>query len=290
MKKIVRNLLVMLLVVALIFCSPVYALAETPIVLTDDSSLPSITSLTPYNLTNTYRNDVSIPLPEYQSHPPRVNWDFQVPMRSRFHDDENACIIYGYSDECDGFARYAHDRFWHIDERYWGSTWSPSHQDYKGRVTFSGATGTSNSTSVEGFFSRLHRGAFIRYLTRSGSQHSIFFDNIDDTGIWVYECNQDAFYGEAPRPHCGVAYQKYTFDYVYSHYPAVLYYVNHTLLPATAENAIYHTIECGFCEGYIRQQHNITIQGSGIGSRMACSECGYLEVILNNTDPEIAEE
>lgn len=281
----------MLLVVALIFYSPVYALAEAPIVLTDDSSLPSINSLTPYNLTNTYRNDVSIPLPEYQSHPSRVDWNFQVPMRSRFIDSEGNCKIYGNSNECDGFARYAHDRFWHIDARYWGSTWSPSHQDYKGSVTFVGPTvSTDDGISVKDFFDGLHRGAFIRYLTRSGSQHSIFFDNIDDTGIWVYECNQDAFYIPNSGAHCGVDYQKYTFGYVYEHYPAIVYYVNHRLLPAAVENTTYHIIECAFCEGYIRQQHNITIQGSGVGSRMGCSECGYLEVILNNTDPEIAEE
>lgn len=286
MKKKTRGLLSLMLVITLTFSSAGYAAAQTPDTVT---ALQPESTLALYALTDTYANDISIPLSEYPTHPYGTNGTMQVPTASRFHNADGSCKSYGNSNQCDGFARYAHDRFWHKDSSYWGSTWTTTHADYQSGFAFSGKTTEAKILSVKTFFSGLHRGAFIRYNTSSGWQHSVFFDNIDSEGIWVYECNQDYYYDSDAGLHCGVSYHKYTFDFILSRYPSVAYYVEHTLDDPVAYNATRHKVDCENCNGYLLLEHNFSQQGSNFGTQMVCDDCGYVGMMINSTDPELKE-
>lgn len=191
-------------------------------------------------------NDVSIPLPEYSAVP---GTGF-VLNNALTHFTDN----YASSNECDGFAKYAHDRFLHIED--WsrpGPSWvanTGTNPDYHENRQF------SSLESMKAFFASLTKGAFVRYVsvndeTPSDGTHSIFFDKVDSSGlgIWVYECNQDG--------QCGVGYQYYPFATIFGHYIRALYYVDHDFSTQKVfENASYHKYNCENCDGYLRQLHS----------------------------------
>ena len=216
------------------------------------------------SLNSSNHNDISIPLPEY---PASLQQDFDilVGVQSFFNG-----TYAGGAGQCDGFAKYAHDRFWHVHDdtrnrpSWITSSWTvtgdfvgPSLSDMQppeeGEEPFEPSNDpntikfNSNVESVVSFFSNLERGTFIRYVNynctkRYMGNHSIFFDGIadDGEGIYVYECNQLEEFG---RPNA-VGYQ---------YYP--LYYVEHTPGTKSVHSTARHKTACTKCAGYLLQTH-----------------------------------
>lgn len=219
-------------------------------------------------------NDVLFPLEEYRA-PFEIGGWAPEEVKSYFLNEDGSYRWYAGSYQCDGFAKYAHDRFWHFDTD--GRT-SPSWQINGTSSTTDDYTGASpaeianqsftmgshpemttfnSAADVRAFFTSLDRGSFVRYVSRDdetpyNGNHSIAFDRLSDdgTGIIVYECNQDG--------NCGVGYQQYTFAQICSNYIYVLYYVEHDLESPAYENTSTHTVPCANCDGFLRQNHTGT--------------------------------
>lgn len=218
-------------------------------------------------------NDVNFPLDEY---PAILQYGFAelAGVQSFFND------YYAGSHECDGFAKMAHDRFWHLYQ----TRTMPSWQFADGSTTldYHGATPaeTGNSaydpfadsdtvdistyTKLLAFFQSIDRGTFIRYISvydddPQNGNHSIVFDGLteDGTGFYAYECNQKE---ELGRPNA-VGYQIYNFYTILGHYIRILYYVEHVPTEAPVYyNSERHTVGCVNCDGYLRQTHTGTIE------------------------------
>ena len=214
-------------------------------------------------------NDVTFPFAPYMAEL-RTNWDTSG-ISKRFS------TRYADAGECDGFAKFAHDRFWHLED--WNRI-RPSWQTVSNTCTddYTGATPAqmtniqydpnedntlyhfTDATSVRNFFNNLTKGSFVRYFKTKQKDpnsvyngvHSIVFDRITSTGIIVYEANQDW--------DNGVSYQLYEFDVLAGNYAGILYDVTHDLASEpTCENATYHTVECNNCDGFLRQAHTGTV-------------------------------
>lgn len=230
-------------------------------------------------------NDVDFPLDEYPADL-GTNWTMPT-VRSYFTTN------YAGSNQCDGFAKYAHDRFFHL---YNANRTSPSWQngtsvttDHWGALpneitnpnyvpgNDNDVVQLNSTDSVREFFAGLSKGAFLRYISRTDSTpyngtHSIVFAGMseDGTGIYAYEANQDG--------QCGVGYQKYTFAVLDNNYTHVLYFVNHTFpSTGTSENSSTHLVYCENCNGYLRQTHNIDISITGLDHTLYCTVCSWYE-------------
>ena len=206
-------------------------------------------------------NNIAFPLADY---PARPGTGYTPPeIRSRFvngwsltNQNPNPWIKTRYANagECDGFAKYAHDTFWHIAD--WNRTipsWQTGTNSYTGDYHGSGFTWTTKETMID-FFEGLSRGSFVRYTSKSdetpgNGTHSYVFDGIDSDGLgtWHYECNQD--------DNNGVGYQYYTFDLYYCNNKFIHSYVKHTLGAKTNETTARHRTDCINCDGYLLQPH-----------------------------------
>lgn len=268
--KLFDSLLAALVVVTIL----VTAFAGSVIAADDTTSRNSVTESMPIftvsSVSEATYNDISIPLPEYPAYTGQ-NWTMRIPTASSFQNKDGSCKSYGNSNECDGFARYAHDRYWHMDASNWGKTWSKSSGDYHDGIDWDNSIEANRATEkakVVAFFESLSVGAFVRYgkdddVSPGDGAHSIFFNGNDENGIWVYECNQDAFLDNDPSTHCGVGYQYCTFDHIYTEYDYVFYYVDHALDTPVFESVTYHTVDCANCAGYLRQTHSASEQKTG---------------------------
>lgn len=214
-------------------------------------------------------NDVLFPLTEYPA-VPEIGGFEPSEIKSDFLNEDGSETCYAGSHQCDGFAKYAHDRFWHVDN--WNRN-SPSwevngvytadvyttklewrNKNYEDALA--DKTYVDRTNIVKDFFSSLGRGSFVRYgkvddPTPANGVHSIVFDKLSDdgNGIWAYEANQD---GE-----CGVGYQMYTFSQIEKNYEYILYYVEHTLSTSyVCSDSSYHKVDCLNCDGYLRQPHS----------------------------------
>lgn len=233
-------------------------------------------------LTGEFRNDVNFPFDEYPAEADNVgkfNFDLDNvvsyfsntinydPITGKriatcHHDPDfpnnvsRDCKYYAKVPECDGFAKYAHERFIHITGNANSNPYQPT-----GDTNHTDQT-IQNAGWLETFFGGLSRGAFVRYgkykteLDENGNPrtyitgHSIAFDyvDVDNGGIWVYECNQDW--------KCGVFYSFYTFDVLAGNYSFIDYYVNHTFSETPViDDLSYHLTGCINCDGYLRQTH-----------------------------------
>ena len=238
-------------------------------------------------------NDVPLPLPEY---PAEAGFKWNMPpVQSRFQNEDGSCRTYASSRECDGFARYVHDQFWHMNYDNWGSTWDKSSGDYRGGVEWdnTGSNAAAEKAEMIAFFQGLPKGTFIRYVkyndpTPENGTHSLIFLGCDPivNGVWVYECNQDAFVDNDPDTHCGVGLQVYPYDTIFDNYD-ILYYVEHTLEGAVLENATYHTVGCTNCDGYLRQTHTTALQKTGYDLQqhsLSYGCCSGYYALENHTD------
>jgi len=221
-------------------------------------------------------NDVSLPLPEYPvrygNTPNFQNGVYTDPI-SWFHidgkegcDGESNCKKYTKTDECEGFARYAHDRYLH--------NVAPDGTEYNTWFTTYPSNGRRELDSINtinNFFANLNTGDYVRYgnygdSTPANGMHSIVFVNMDEGGIWAYECNQK-YYDDLPVDRkddhdaddfgCGIHLQYYTFENIKARYNYALYYVKHNYnVSPVYEDATYHKKECTHCVGYLRQKHD----------------------------------
>ena len=216
-------------------------------------------------------NDIAFPLPLY---PATLGVEEYDSLEADSHFNRN----YAGSNECDGFAKYAHDSFWHIlidnrtqpswmvngvrtDDVYGNVVMNTDsdralvwrEKDYY--VAIADGSYVDNTAVVTQFFRQLDRGSFVRYgkgddATKWDGSHSIVFDGLSDdgAGIIVYEANQDW--------ENGVGYQKYYFSTIHRGYEWILYYVEHDIGDNNAcENIDTHKVCCANCNGYLRQSH-----------------------------------
>ena len=220
--------------------------------------IATFTSIT----TKVQENDISFPLAAYPAivnsqyqnfnHPRPLSW-FHV--NGQEGCSSSNCDSYAGTSECEGFARYAHDAYLHIlDETISYSGWKTSRHSVETDYRFDGSQDTYKT-----FFKNLKPGAYVRYgkdadPSPENGAHSIVFVNIDETGIWVYECNQA--YDSDPNHGCGVHYQYYTFERLARQYQFAAHYVNHSFTGGnTSMSSPKHRVECSMCSGYLMQSH-----------------------------------
>ena len=235
-------------------------------------------------------NDVTLPLPEY---PAALGVDWQMPTVQSYFN-----TTYAGSTQCNGFAKYAHDRFWHLySESATITNWISDNglsADYCGASSADMASTSydprndedliqfDNSVEiVEDFFDSLNKGAFIRYVsyddeTPYNGNHSIVFagSSSDGQGIYAYEANMDG--------QNGVGYQKYTFELIADHYATVLYYVDHSLSSTgVSQNNTYHRIYCRNCDAYLRRGHNKVTTYTTTRHTQSCTGCNWTSTGLH---------
>lgn len=268
--KLFDSLLAVLVVVTIL----VIAFAGSVIAADNNTSDPStadlLSTVAVPSFSDASYNDVSIPLADFPAHT-GTDGSMILPAASHFKVG-NECRYYGGSRQCDGFARYAFDCFWHLEDlnrQYasWSSAGGVNNADYQ---TLDKTTVSRKDNEWVEFFNGLSIGSVVRYgrLTDSSISngvHTILFMGVDADGyILAYECNQDAYQDEATSTdHCGVDYQKYSIYEINRMYDFVLYYVEHALEGAVYENATHHTVGCTNCAGYLRQTHSASAQKTG---------------------------
>ena len=232
-----------------------------------DGSTPDASIMSVYtNASATQSNNISFPLSEYPANIPDnsqiSDYDYYQPI-SWFHvngqegcNGGSNCKQYSETDQCEGFARYAHDAYLHmIDTSIGYDEWLTS--KHCSAKIFHGSVST-----VETFFSSLKTGAYIRYskendLSPSDGAHSIVFLSKDSNGIWVYEANQ-AYDSVGTGSHgCGVQVRYYFYSTIANQYTGALRYVNHSFTETkTYYNSSYHKVGCPDCSGYVLQSHS----------------------------------
>lgn len=234
-------------------------------------------------------NDILLPLAEYPAtiydndyienfnHPRPISWFHKNGQEGCLAGGAN-CKWYGGTCECEGFARYAHDVYYHmVDNTIEYDEWL-AEKHPAGEYYFDGQTDNARI-----LFSVLEPGAYVRYKTED-YYHSIVFVGCDNEGAWVYECNQlyvpkeEANHPELGYLGCGVHFQYYTYERIALNYPYVYHYVNHSFLEGGIyENATYHKVECIACNAYLRQEHTpsgFPISEDSTYHKYTCAGCG----------------
>ncbi|MBQ8358967.1 MAG: hypothetical protein IJX37_03490 [Oscillospiraceae bacterium] len=217
-------------------------------------------------------NDVTFPLPTYPASLGEEEFE-DLKAESFFNES------YAKSYQCDSFAKYAHDCFWHLED--WdrdGPSWvvnGTTTDDVYGEMVMTNdedralvwreksakeaqdeGSYIDNPAVVAQFFQELGRGSFVRYgkakdTTKWDGSHSIVFEKLSDdgAGIIAYESNQDGING--------VGYQKYSFGRIHYNYEWILYYVEHDIGSNNICKDTYtHKVCCANCDGYLRQEHS----------------------------------
>ena len=179
------------------------------------------------------------------------------------------CKYYASSRQCDGFAMFAHEEYIHVP----GSTWSVPYRpqgDTYGYPYSQAPLHLGSATSARVFFSRLTKGAFVRYAESAADWegfHSIVFISSNTSGITVYECNQDWA--------CGVDLRSYDFSVFNIKYDYIAIYVSHTFDGGYSQfSSAYHKSYCSTsdCSGYIYEVHTAYVPGNNA----TCAQCGYV--------------
>lgn len=250
----------------------------------DASAEQQASTVSTYSTTSTSYNNVTFPLPEYPANEGEYG---ERPEAISSFDTS-----YANSRQCNGFAKYAHDRFWHLyDEDRTITDWLSDNAleaDYSGAsskdmscIKYDPKADTEltqfkkTASLVEKFFRGLNKGAFIRYVnyldeTPYNGTHSIVFAGLteDGDGIYAYEANMDK--------NNGVGYQKYRFAYIAEKYATVLYYVDHSLSSTgVSHSSTYHRIECKRCDAYLLRSHNKKTSYSTTEHFQSCTGCNW---------------
>ena len=198
----------------------------------------------------------SFPLPDYP-----VGSHFSVGGDCDHKNKVYYCRTYAQSNQCDGFARYAHEQFIHHVGSASSAPYRPAGDTHY--ISGGGTPALNSVSAVKTFFNSLMMGAFIRYTkTQSDTTgfHSAVFMNTDSTGVWVYECNQDY--------KCGVSITHYNYEVFITRYPYVAIYVSHTFAgTVTQYSASCHKVKCVNCDGYVYCEHSM--------NNGTCRQCGY---------------
>lgn len=248
--------------------------------------MPYLTSEAEYNeytvmpstVTTTIENDIDFPFDDFLANPNSSSNGLYGTAISHFWNPNNAiegcdhkngifdCRQYGGSNQCDGFARYAHERFIHMVD--WSRTYP-----YRPSNDTSTTTFTFTTDNVKEYFGTLTKGAFLRYSrdpsTDSDGHHSVVFVSADDKGVWVYEANQDY--------KCGVFYEYYNYTYIVKYQRNVVVKVNHSFTgQAQSISSTQHKTVCKNCAGYIIGTHNFNRSAISISAtqhKVFCNGC-----------------
>lgn len=219
----------------------------------------------PLALPNTY---VSLPLTAY-------------PAGSYFTTDglpcvnHNRCKYYASTNQCDGFARYANEIYYHVPGNAYSAPYSVS-GDRQSSYSKYEAFG-SEETSLYQFFNLLERGAYVRVSKRDAvadntwpytgqGSHSFVYISHDRGGAVLYEANLD--------DQCGVSYGYRDYETLLEHYPYFIGWVNHNQDGAVenTSDSRYHRVRCSHsgCIAYIIERHTYTSNGNAF----ECIFCG----------------
>lgn len=241
----------------------------SPYFLPTSSAQNSTYAINDPNMDKASHNDISFPLAEYPALL-QNNFSKLVNVQSYFNRS-----YAGGATQCNGFAKYAHDKFWHLhDDNRNRPSWVTSSGTVTGDYHGASLANMDNSThnpandantiklnteeALRNFFANLDRGSVVRYVSATDDtpydgRHSIVFDTLAENGqgIYVYECNQDTI----DNKRNAVGYQYYDFDVLNGHYTIVLYYVEHTLGAKSAQSTTRHKTACTNCAGYLLQTH-----------------------------------
>ena len=268
-----------------------------------DASMMATTSSFSY----TQVNDISIPLlayPAFADASTPSSW-FHVNGLEGCHlereegseivvDRNQNCKWYGGTRECEGFARFAHDAYYHLDQitdyEAWLELKHPGEQ----------CVFDEDTVIIASFFSQMNTGAYIRYAKKGDTSsedgmHSIFFlcENESESGIWVYECNQayrDEGTGGIPDYYgCGVFLRVYSYLEVARRYDSIIHYVNHSFLGNwTYADASTHIKVCNDCNAYVKQDH--TSQACTFSSLTTHKKiyncCGHTQWVSHNSNAQ----
>lgn len=219
----------------------------------------------PLAFPNTY---VSLPLTAY-------------PAGSYFTTDglpcvnHNRCKDYARTNQCDGFARYANEIYYHVPGNASSAPYSVS-GDIESPYSKYDAFG-SEETSLYQFFNLLEKGAYVRVSKRDAvadntwpytgqGSHSFVYISHDRGGAVLYEANLDG--------QCGVSYGYRDYETLLEHYPYFIGWVNHNQDGAVenTSDSRYHRVRCSHsgCIAYIIERHTYTSNGA----MFECIFCG----------------
>ena len=187
--------------------------------------------------------------------------------------NHNSCKRYASTNQCDGFARYVNEHYYHVA----GSTWSTPYGvsgDLASSYNKYQAFGTTSA--LYQFFNQLEKGAYVRVSRRNQAQdstapytsqgsHSFVYISHNSTGAVLYEANLDN--------KCGVSYKHRTFTELLSRYPYFFGWVNHDqngVIKNSSDD--YHRIYCSHtgCVAYVQQRHSYRY----VSNRYVCDVCG----------------
>lgn len=203
----------------------------------------------------------SLPLSEY-------------PSGSYFTNDgkpcvnHNNCRRYACTNQCDGFARYVHEKYNHK----LGSTWSAPYEPAGDTSTAKKYYHFTSDSELRLYFSTLSKSAYVRMSaynaandTGSDGSHSFVYINHNSSGATLYEANRDN--------KCGVQYHFRTFTDIRGAYPYGFKHVSHHY----SSNGVnistdYHRIYCttAGCTAYIVEPHSNVATSTG----HVCTVCG----------------
>lgn len=176
------------------------------------------------------------------------------------------CKVYRSSIQCEGFAKYAYDKYSHRSASSpWPSTGDPH---------YSGGQIWSCPTDVELFFRALPYGSYLRLdrdLTDGNNgNHSIVTAGVTESAIIIYDAN----YAEYPN-YCIVQMYSCTFSVYYERYECVTQRIVHSFTGTGIQNtSVNHVRMCAYsgCGGYIIEPH----ASSNPGINATCDACGYV--------------
>ena len=170
------------------------------------------------------------------------------------------CKFYGFGIQCMGFAVYAYDQYSH--RSYW--------QDIAGDQK----TNDRKITSAADFKSIVTTLPSSGIYLRIEGKHSLFIENVSDTGITGYECNIGG--------KCIISKFSYTYQEIANSYNGgnvcETYSHHFSRSTATVVTPNAHKIKCisSGCTGYILEPHYETLSTqSADGSAGTCAACGY---------------
>lgn len=194
--------------------------------------------------------------------------------------NHNRCKYYASTRQCDGFARYVNEHYYHVP----GSTWSAPYAVSGDKTSsYSKYQAFGSTTALYQFFNQLETGAYVRVSSRDRvadntdphtgqGSHSFVYISHDRNGATLYEANLDN--------KCGVSYSYRDFDELLRRYPYFFGWVNHDREGAVTNSSdLYHRINCSHsgCAAYIVEVHTYAASGTGY----ECVACGDF-----TTDPQ----
>jgi hypothetical protein len=190
-------------------------------------------------------------------------------------DNHNSCRRYARTNQCDGFARYVNEHYYHVP----GGKETAPYSVYGDRVSpYDKYEEFASETGLYNFFNKLEPGAYVRvsklseaedavYPYTAQGSHSFVYVTHDRNGAVLYEANLDN--------KCGVSYSYRDYDDLLGRYPYFFGWVNHDREGTVINSSTsYHRIKCSHsnCNAYVVEPHSYVAEGMSY----RCTVCGDL--------------